>query len=342
MRVCLLVPAVLVLLAVVSCLPHIHSKPAIPCPKTSRKLAEIEHDAARDFSDRTADILNCNPFVAMRLSDKMLGLTCFVRPLRRGIGGLVRYQWHDFRVTERRLRDGSMAELTDMFSQPAGTSQRYLLAVLYKIGRDTFELVACIARHLNIAPARICYAGLKDKAGVTMQEISIDCEGQPRVLPQQVLSLNRVLTRAALGDLQWSARPLHLGEHAGNHFSLVVRHVDVEPIQVLHKSIRSLRRRGFINYFGHQRFGVGAGGSGVCGAEVGKALVMGHYRDAARALMSDSYTASPEEAAAKKVWRERGGSVQAAREVLALLPKRCSDEKTFLQVVTPETRDPRP
>ena len=66
----------------------------------------------------------------------------YVKPHRRGLGGLIRYRWHDFRVTERRLHDASLTELTDVDNPPAGEKQRYMLAVLYKIGRDSFELVS--------------------------------------------------------------------------------------------------------------------------------------------------------------------------------------------------------
>ncbi|MGB1600574.1 MAG: tRNA pseudouridine(13) synthase TruD, partial [Promethearchaeia archaeon] len=253
---------------------------------------------------RTDEILNWNPAMSLRVHDQSLGLTCFVRPLRRGIGGVIRYQWHDFRVTERRLSDGSLAELTDMDSIPRGAPQRFLSAVLYKVGRDTFEIVAKIARHLGIAKERIGFAGLKDRAAVTMQEISIDAVSPGGISPKRVLSLNRDLVRAAIGNLRWTSRALHFGEHAGNHFCLVIRQVEAEAF-VIKKAVSSLKRRGFINYFGHQRFGLG-GGSGLSAVAVGKALVMGHYRQAATCIMSDDDACSPEEAAAKRVWRERG------------------------------------
>ena len=289
----------------------------------------IETSAARDFVQRTDEILNWNPATSLRVHDKGLGLTCFVRPLRRGIGGVIRYQWHDFRVTERRLSDGSLAELTDMDSIPRGAPQRFLSAVLYKVGRDTFEIVAKIARHLGIAKERIGFAGLKDRAAVTMQEISIDAVSPGGISPKRVLSLNRDLVRAAIGNLRWTGRALHFGEHGGNHFCLVIRQVEAEAL-VIKKAVSSLKRRGFINYFGHQRFGLG-GGSGLSAVAVGKALVMGHYRQAATFIMSDDDACSPEEAAAKRVWRERGGGVAAAQEALRLLPRQCGDERAFLE-----------
>jgi hypothetical protein len=42
------------------------------------------------------------------------------------------------------------------------------------------------------------------------------------------------------------------GEHGGNLFSLLLRHVDADPAAV-RRAVRAVRRRGFINYFGHQR-----------------------------------------------------------------------------------------
>jgi hypothetical protein len=57
----------------------------------------MEESAARDFAERAAEILNWNPTASLRFNDRMLGLTQFVKPHSRGIGGLIRYSWHDFR-----------------------------------------------------------------------------------------------------------------------------------------------------------------------------------------------------------------------------------------------------
>ena len=42
------------------------------------------------------------------------------------------------------------------------------------------------------------------------------------------------------------------GEHGGNLFSLLLRHADAEPAAV-RRAVAAVRRRGFVNYFGHQR-----------------------------------------------------------------------------------------
>jgi len=208
-------------------------------------------------------------------------------------------------VTERRLHDASLTQLTDVDNPPAGEKKRYLLAVLYKIGRDSFELVSKLAEHLKIGRDRIGIAGLKDKAGVTMQEVSIDCISAGSIRADRVLSINKALKRAALGNLRWSSRSLHHGEHAGNHFCILVRQVEAEP-PVIDKAVRHLKRRGFINYFGHQRFGVGSSASGLSAVLVGRALVKGHYRTAVEEIMDPRHAASPQEAAAKRIWQLKG------------------------------------
>ena len=51
-------------------------------------------------------------------------------------------------MTERRLHDGNLVQLSDLDNLPSNTPQRYLVAVLYKVGCDTFELIGIIARSL--------------------------------------------------------------------------------------------------------------------------------------------------------------------------------------------------
>jgi tRNA(Glu) U13 pseudouridine synthase TruD len=46
--------------------------------------------------------------------------------------------------------------------------------------------------------------------------------------------------------------------HAGNAFTLLLRHVTSSPPRVS-RALTRLGSRGFVNYFGHQRFGDGGG-----------------------------------------------------------------------------------
>lgn len=75
-----------------------------------------------------------------------------------------------------------------------------------------------------------------------------------RVLPNRLLHAARRARGVAVGDLVIAAGPLKLGMLGGNRFDIVLRRVEGEESAVRHKA-EGLARRGFVNYFGLQRFG---------------------------------------------------------------------------------------
>ena len=63
-----------------------------------------------------------------------------------------------------------------------------------------------------------------------------------------------------IGNFEFVNHHVSLGEHMGNRFKVVLR--DVKPkhvvddfVDVVTSSLESVKERGFINYFGLQRFG---------------------------------------------------------------------------------------
>jgi len=97
---------------------------------------------------------------------------------------------------------------------------------------DTLQAVSLISRHLRISPKRIGYCGTKDKKAITTQLISFF-----KIEPSQ------------------SGDGLRLGDLSGNRFKIVIREVDEQNNEIIESGIDSLKRNGFINYFGLQRFG---------------------------------------------------------------------------------------
>eukprot|EP00277_Geminigera_cryophila_P001963 CAMPEP_0179411990 /NCGR_PEP_ID=MMETSP0799-20121207/4207_1 /TAXON_ID=46947 /ORGANISM="Geminigera cryophila, Strain CCMP2564" /LENGTH=230 /DNA_ID=CAMNT_0021184127 /DNA_START=3 /DNA_END=692 /DNA_ORIENTATION=- len=61
-----------------------------------------------------------------------------------------------------------------------------------------------------------------------------------------------------------------MGEHAGNRFAIVLRHVTASEAHV-RAAVERLQNNGFINYYGHQRFGSGALPSIKVGAHLHRA-----------------------------------------------------------------------
>lgn len=134
-------------------------------------------------------------------------------------------------------------------------------------------------------------AGTKDKRAVTVQRISLrrnrktledvyrlvnginadvsSSTGTGKGKGRTRTVLDATTTRAdrgiRIGHLHYADQPLKLGQLQGNEFTITLRNVRPatgEPsaafLASLHSSMSVLRDRGFINYFGMQRFGTGA------------------------------------------------------------------------------------
>jgi tRNA pseudouridine13 synthase len=108
----------------------------------------------------------------------------------------------------------------------------------------------CIAGALGIAPTEVGMAGLKDRRAITRQWISVPlkCAGRVAALAECGI---KVLREARHHN---KLRPGHLH---GNRFEVRLRAVHPEAATRLPGLIERLRRSGFPNYYGEQRFGRG-------------------------------------------------------------------------------------
>jgi len=175
----------------------------------------------------------------------------------------------------------------------------YLSFVVIKENVDTACSLAAIASMLRVPPRSLGYAGTKDKRGVTAQRVTLK-RGDVSVLS----GLNARLMGVRVGAAERVSAPLGLGMLRGNHFALTLRDVrGVAPADVA-AALGALRSRGFVNYFGLQRFGAGAPGSRT--HSVGAALLRGAWPEAADRLIGLPRPSDrPEVAAARVAWAER-------------------------------------
>mgnify|MGYP003387173539 CR=1 FL=1 len=67
--------------------------------------------------------------------------------------------------------------------------------------------------------------------------------------------------------------PLQLGKLRGNRFEIVLREVSCEA-GLVEASCRALAERGFINYYGLQRFGKGGAGNHLIGTGVSIIIII--------------------------------------------------------------------
>jgi tRNA pseudouridine13 synthase len=179
-----------------------------------------------------------------------------------GSGGRVKTSPEDFRVDE------VPAYL------PQGAGQHLWLRV-EKRGRTTRDVARALARTLGVPDREVGYAGMKDRAAVTTQWLSLPTAANPDPASLEGDGY-RVLERSR------HQNKLRTGHLRGNQFAISVRGGDLDRARAC---AEALRARGLPNFFGAQRFG--AEGKN---ADLGRALLLGRTDDpAARRAARDRF-----------------------------------------------------
>ena len=216
--------------------------------------------------------------------------------------------------------------------------KRFTIFTLIKENRDTMDAVSYLASLLGVPNKLFGFAGTKDRRGVTTQRISAD-----RVSPKKLAALNtRLLERnMAIGDFTLSDSPLKLGNLRGNEFTIVLKYVRLclynqliwcrqvdcsrEQVETLSKS---MSERGFINYFGMQRFGTGD----IATHDIGNCILKSQWKDAVELLLAPSEDELDDIKRARLEWSQNG----ATQSLLDKLHARNIAEKQVLRVLSKE------
>lgn len=152
----------------------------------------------------------------------------------------------------------------------------YLHFTLYKENKDTMEVISFIGSQLKLNSKNFQFAGTKDRRGVTVQRVSVR-----RVNARTLVQMGKNLWNAKVGDYQYHPRGLELGELAGNEFVITLRDCHFpgeEGLDIaqrialakttLSKAISDFKEKGFINYYGLQRFGSFAASTDTVGVKL--------------------------------------------------------------------------
>ncbi|KAL7062101.1 hypothetical protein AAHC03_01266 [Spirometra sp. Aus1] len=147
--------------------------------------------------------------------------------------------------------------------------------VLKEIDRETMLLTTKGNANAFIKPydiiIRLYYAGTKDKRAITTQRVSVK-----NISSKRLASLNPRLNGIKVGNFAYLPYSIALGDLYGNRFSVAIRDV-VADDGVIHRAIMEWQKRGFINYFGLQRFGHSAHAQTF---EIGKYLIKSDWEKA--------------------------------------------------------------
>jgi TruD family tRNA pseudouridine synthase len=286
-----------------------------------------------------------------------VGIFDYASPEVPGIGGILKMQPADFIVSELRAGgeevtlDSGPAPEDDGVQPPpgwaaaeedetaadewwvegesdeedeaewAGAGQILTRFVLEKQRMDTLGALGELASLLGVPARNFSVAGLKDHRAVTCQEVVV------RGVPPSAVNALVPPPGIRLGRAWPAAAPMHLGGCGGNRFFIVLRGVAAGghlATKRVRRAMRALRRRGFVNYFGTQRFGA----SGSANHEIGLRALLWRYEEGVRLVMTPPPGAklSGAEAEAYDAWAV-GRDVRSAYR---LMPRKAFLQKALL------------
>ncbi len=76
-----------------------------------------------------------------------------------------------------------------------------------------------------------------------------------RVLPNKFKYINQRLSAVKVGNFQLCQNPLRLGQLQGNRFEIFIRNIKINSNEYIKTYVNNWIEKGYINYFGLQRFG---------------------------------------------------------------------------------------
>ncbi|KAL0227329.1 hypothetical protein P9112_014653 [Eukaryota sp. TZLM1-RC] len=126
----------------------------------------------------------------------------------------------------------------------------YTRFTLAKENIDTLNAIKLISKILSVSPKIFKTSGLKDRRAVTLQHVTAF------KLPKDKLIKANSIKTLRVSDFRYVSEELRLGKHSGNRFTLTLRELQGDSLEeTVTNAVDQVKNRGFLNYFGLQRFG---------------------------------------------------------------------------------------
>ncbi|KAI9266596.1 pseudouridine synthase [Phascolomyces articulosus] len=195
----------------------------------------------------------------------------------------------------------------------------YLQFHVFKLGIESSRAINLISKYGNIKGSRIGVAGTKDARAITVQTMT-----SPKARYQQLLLAKDQLQQhnIYIGDYDYVPNGLTLGDLNGNRFTIILRDVSGGTEEEISESMDSLRDRGFINYFGMQRFGTGT----IMTHEIGRAILKLDFEEACNLILKPRPGERKDFADAREFWQK----TKDPKETVQKFPGRNGPEKAIL------------
>jgi len=189
--------------------------------------------------------------------------------------------------------------------------------ILWKENKDSMECLSSLTKVLKVPAKTFAFAGTKDKRGVTTQWVTAF-----RVHPNRLAGINNTAIGWRVGNFHYVADSLQLGQLLGNRFTVVLRKITAGG-EDINRAVESLKARGFINYFGMQRFGTSAD---VMTHDIGCAMLKNDWPRIADLLLLPRPGDHGPISRARTLYAE----TRSVSRTLAIMPMRCHIERSFL------------
>ncbi|KAM3673951.1 pseudouridylate synthase PUS7L isoform 3-T3 [Ammospiza maritima maritima] len=136
----------------------------------------------------------------------------------------------------------------------------YTAFTLQKENLETLEAIGLLAAELDVLPSDFSYTGIKDKKAITLQPMVVK-----KVTPERLKEIGNKMEKKGMKiyNIRPAQQHLRLGQLKGNHFDIVVRdlqhhsHDSGDLEERIAEAVESVETKGFVNYYGPQRFGQG-------------------------------------------------------------------------------------
>lgn len=196
------------------------------------------------------------------------------------------------------------------------TKPNYLQFALYKENYDSTVALNILGKALGTSAKVFNISGTKDKRAATTQLVTAY-----HVTAKRMSFLNNMTHGIKVGNFKYVEKSLKLGNHSGNHFTIVLKVVSATE-ELLHDACQNVKKNGFINYFGTQRFGTTA----VSTHSVGRFLLQSDWEKAIMQILMPRACESEGATRARKHFAETGD----AQSTLNIIPPYMHVEKMLL------------
>ncbi|XP_009865399.1 PREDICTED: pseudouridylate synthase 7 homolog-like protein [Apaloderma vittatum] len=205
----------------------------------------------------------------------------------------------------------------------------YTAFTLQKENLETLEAISFLAAELGVLPSDFSYTGIKDKKAITYQPMVVK-----KVTPERLKEIGSKMEKKGMKihNVHSTCQHLRLGQLKGNHFDILVRDLkhhshdsSADLKERISEAMENVKTKGFVNYYGPQRFGQG---QSVQTDQIGLALLNEEMVKAVKLFFTPEDTDDPVNNA-KRYFLQ----TEDAKGALVMLPEFKVREKMLLRAL---------